>query len=372
MTNKDKAAKSSDDEVHADTNANPEAEQTPARIDELPDVNTESALSMIGMEGGGSAKVAKTDALGNQELAVVDPIAMAMAAQMGEQVKARYAIAQMRPRDEDQARMKIERECRRPAFAEVARYDLERHSRGSGPSARFAELAARCWGNIDAGSYILAEDESSRRLYCYCTDLQTNWTEHEMLVIARTVERNPNRVRGRTVLQIREKPGGGEVAIVRATDEEMDSKTKNFVSRTLRVLRLRHIPGDFIETCMAIVVATQRDEQARDPDAFRKSLLRSFMVMSVTPEDLAEYLGKPFAKASPKEMAELQSVGRRARDDVDYTWEAALAAKLDLRGEGTPSDTANKSGPVGAALSQRRAETARKAEPKGKADADGS
>jgi len=313
-----------------------------------------SALEMIGMgptDVTGGEKAARVDSLGNQELAVTDPAALMLAAQMEAAVKARFGRAMAKPRDEDAARMGIEKECRRPGFAEVARYDLERHSRGSGPSARFAELAARKWGNLDVGSFVVADTKEARRVYCYATDLETNWTEHEMIVVVRSVERSSGN--NREVLQQRQNSRGKPVYVVRATDEEMDAKAKNYVSRTLRVLRLRHIPGDLVDDCMAIVVAVQRDSQASDPDRFRKIILRTFMTMNVTPDDLAEYLGKPFAKASQRELGEIKSVGVRIQGEDDYTWGDALAAKLDQRGQASKG-SGNDAGGVSDAIASAR------------------
>lgn len=355
-----------------------EAAETHGAADEAPGVTEEdldrapaperdsqkpqSALEMIGhgeTDVTGGERAAKADSLGNQEVAFTDPAAIMMASQMEAEVKARFGRAAARPRDESAARMAIEKECKRPGFAEVARYDLERHSRGSGPSARFSELAARCWRNLDTGSFVVSDTKEGRRIYCYSTDLETNVTEHEMIVVLRTVERSSGY--GREVLSVRKKPKGGEVNIVRATDEEMDSKCKNYTSRTLRVLRLRMIPGDVIDDCMGIVVAVQRDAQRADPERFKKILLRSFMSLNIMPEDLAAFLGKPFAKATDRELATLKAVGVRIRDEDEYTWEDALAAKRDLDGQASAAaaspSSPTGSGAVGGAIAAAKART---------------
>ena len=57
-----------------------------------------------------------------QSYALEQTVSAALEAQVRAQVQARYTLAISKPRDLDQVRQRILKECRRPGFAEVAMY----------------------------------------------------------------------------------------------------------------------------------------------------------------------------------------------------------------------------------------------------------
>src|SRR5208337_3723267 len=77
----------------------------------------------------------------------------AVAAQAQAEIQARFIMAMQRPRDDDNVRVRMLRECARPAFAKRAYYSLPRGdkpgrltgipNRIEGLSVRFAEAAVR-------------------------------------------------------------------------------------------------------------------------------------------------------------------------------------------------------------------------------------
>ena len=72
---------------------------------------------------------------------VVETTAGALAAQAKAAVEARYIMAMQRPRDWDQVRLSLLKECDRTNFAEVAIYRKPVGQGIEGPSIRFAEAA---------------------------------------------------------------------------------------------------------------------------------------------------------------------------------------------------------------------------------------
>ena len=91
------------------------------------------------------------------------------------EAQGKLVIAKRFPRDEVQAYNRVAQACQRKGIAEKAFYS---YSRGggtvSGPTIRFAEELARCWGNIDYGIKELSQDEGKSEMQAYAWDLETN------------------------------------------------------------------------------------------------------------------------------------------------------------------------------------------------------
>ena len=68
------------------------------------------------------------------------------------EAQGKLLIAKRFPRDEVAAYNRVSQACQRKGIAEKAFYSYNRGgSTVSGPTIRFAEELARCWGNIDYG-----------------------------------------------------------------------------------------------------------------------------------------------------------------------------------------------------------------------------
>lgn len=91
------------------------------------------------------------------------------------EAQGKLIIAKRFPRDEVQAYARVAQACQRKGIAEKAFYS---YSRGggtvSGPTIRFAEELARCWGNIDYGIKELSQDGGKSEMQAYAWDLETN------------------------------------------------------------------------------------------------------------------------------------------------------------------------------------------------------
>lgn len=79
------------------------------------------------------------NALATIQPASHETAASAAAAQSKALVEARYTVAINRPRDIDAVRQALLKECSRPSFAAVARYNKPIGKGVVGPSIRFAE-----------------------------------------------------------------------------------------------------------------------------------------------------------------------------------------------------------------------------------------
>lgn len=91
------------------------------------------------------------------------------------EAQGKLVIAKRFPRDEVQAYAKAIEACRRPSMAEKAFYSFPRGGQTvEGPTIRFAEELARCWGNIDYGIKELSQDDGKSEMQAYAWDLETN------------------------------------------------------------------------------------------------------------------------------------------------------------------------------------------------------
>lgn len=225
-----------------------------------------------------------------KERALNTSISSALEAQVRARIEARYTLALHRPRDLDRVRLALLKECERPRFAEVARYSKPQGAtKVTGPSIRFVEAALRCLGNIATETTVTLDDELRRVIRVEVTDLETNVTHPKEIVVSKEIERRS--ADGREVIRQRQNKNGITLFIVKATDDEIMLKESSLVSKALRQLGLRLIPGDLIDEAMETVVSTQTSTDKKDPDAARKRVFDSFDALGIGADALKKYLG---------------------------------------------------------------------------------
>jgi hypothetical protein len=250
------------------------------------------------------------------------PAAAALQAASIATVQARVLMALKRPRDVEAFRVKLLKECARPGFADAAIFSLPRGGKTiEGPSIRLAESCARLFGNLLIEAQVVSEDDENRVLRVMATDLETNTTDYQDVVVAKTIERKDPR--GRDVLRTRRNSEGAAVYIVRATEDEMLQKTNSGVSKMRRNKILSLIPADILEEAVSKCNATLKDRDGKDPDAARKQLVDAFAQLGVQPADLREWLGHDLDRLQPAELSELRAAFNTVRQG-EMTWSAML------------------------------------------------
>jgi len=222
-------------------------------------------------------------------------------------VQARFIVAMQRPRNMNVVAQRIFNTCKRPSFAEIAQYAKPiGKAMIRGPSVRFADEASKLMGNIYVQSNSTYEDESIRKISVEATDLETNFTKSVEVVIDKTVERrNPT---GREIIGRRTNSYGDIVYIVKATEDEVFVKTNSQIAKARRNLELQLIPQDILEDAMEICSRTVNNENAKDPDLFKKQLMRAFANINIMPDELEKYLGHSIDILSKEEIENLRAV----------------------------------------------------------------
>ena len=238
----------------------------------------------------------------------------AVAAKARASVEARYVMAMQRPRDWDEVRAKLLKECKRPAFADAAVYDKPVGDDGvRGPSIRFAEAAMRCMTNVMPEVSTVYDDRQKRIVSVAVTDLEANLTYSKDVTIEKTVERRKLQ-KGQIPISSRYNSKGQEVFLVWATDDEILNKENALISKAIRTSGLRLLPGDIMEECRVQIAATKAQKITEDPDAYRKKLLDGFLEQGISPADLKAYVRQDLDTLSPVQLDRLRDLYNAIRD----------------------------------------------------------
>lgn len=250
----------------------------------------------------------------------------AVAAQATAQIQARYIVAMKRPRDWDDVRVRILKECRRPGFAEVAMFSLPRGGKKiEGLSIRFAEAAIRCMTNMLPEQITVFDDSEKRILQVSVTDLESNVTYSKQITVAKTVERSKPMDDG-FFFTVRKNSSGRNVFTIPATEDDLLAKEGALVSKAIRTLTMRILPGDITDEAETLVKRTVLDRAATDPEGEKKKIADGFAGINVQPSELKEFLGHDLAGCSPAELAELRALYNAIKGG-EATFRDALAAK---------------------------------------------
>ena len=296
--------------------------------------------------------LAAKDGLGNSvQQAEANPMIAAMAEAQRAAIQSRIVMAMQRPRNRGDFRQKVLEECRRPEFAEVARYkrpvgkeynkDTDRWEEkiAEGPSIRFIEMALREYGNAGSSVVPLYDDQRRRAVSVEVWDYEKNFSFATVVELAKTVERRELR-RGQKAISVRENSYGETVYIIEATEDQWRTKEAALVSKAIRENGRRILPGDIVEEGQKQAVATQLAKVKEDPQRERLALEDGFAKLGVKPSELQEYLGgRALDGLSPEELVELRAVYQGMKD-FGLRWpdvlEASPYVKRDAKADDKP------------------------------------
>lgn len=279
---------------------------------------------------------------GGTSLAVGNQATEALIAKARADVEARWVMAMRNPRDVDDSRQMMLQECRRNGFAQQAIYSIPiGGNKVEGLTIRFAEVAARCWGNMPIETQTIYDSGEERIVRVTVTDLESNVTWSRDLTIKKTIERKQVK-RGQPVRGQRVNSYGDTVYIVDATDDEIAVKEAAQVSKAARTGILRLIPGHIQDEMFDLCKKLQADKNAKDPDGERVRMLDAFAELRIMPSDLEQWLGHDTSKLVPAELEQLRQLYAAIREG-EITWVAALAAKLEnTKPKAEPQPTATE------------------------------
>ena len=286
--------------------------------------------------------------------------AMVLAAQAKALVEARYLIAIRQPRDLDTVREKLLKECKRPSFAQVARYKKPIGAGVFGPSIRFAEAAIRYMGNIDVQTPTIYDDREKRIMRVIVNDLETNTAYSTDITIEKVVERRQLK-EGQVPIRSRLNSENKIVYLVEALEDDLLNKTNALVSKAIRTNGLRVVPGDIVDECMDLVIETQRTRDAQDPDAAKRTIFDAFAVLGVTVDQIKTHLGHAADVLTPKELVDLRALYSAIKDG-ETSWREVMDSAAGKQEKAAPVERAKGTSKTEALKQQMGA----KAEPEAK------
>lgn len=257
--------------------------------------------------------------------------AIAMAAKQKAMVEAKYMMALARPRDLDKVRQDMLKDARRPNFANVAIYHKPVGKGVEGPSIRFVEAAIRNMKNIDIESSTISEDDERRIIRVEVTDLESNTTYSQEVTVTKTIERS-KLPQGEKPIRVRTNSSGKPVYILHGTDDDILNKQNALISKAVRTLGLRHIPGEIVDEALFCIRQTMAQQDAQNPDAAKNRIIDAFAQLGVAVEMLKDYVGHELSTLDPSELQTLRAIYSAIKDG-ETSWKAVMDDKAEKDAE---------------------------------------
>ena len=236
------------------------------------------------------------------------------------EIQAAVILAKRFPRDEERAKASLLAACDLEEFAgggdakkPGAYYSFPRgrtqdETTGewkpnivSGASVRMAREAARLWGNLRYGFFITHDDDDARGIVAWAWDLEKNL-------------RTSGSDFFKKVIQRKEK-GGGTIWIT-ADERELRELTFRKAAILIRNSILQLMPGYFIDQAVAVCKTTAAGGAKTDLKDRIVMMQRAFKDIGVSGEALEKYLGKPVAKSTREDLADLRGIYESLRDGM--------------------------------------------------------
>lgn len=258
-----------------------------------------------------------------------DMASNAMAAHARAMVESRYVMAMRNPRNMDQVRQDLISECKRPSFANnpSAFYKKPIGNGVEGLGIRFVEVALRCLKNVVVETKMVYENESIELHNVAVTDLESNITYPMDVKVTKTVERSKPNDDG-SYISVRTNSFKKLVYTIAASDDDLLNKRGALISKAIRTLGLRIIPGDLQDEAEWIIKDVRKNAAAADPEAERKKIVDAFGALGVKASDLALYLGHDLGQCSPAQLVDLRAVYGAIKEG-EATWKAVMQNKAD-------------------------------------------
>lgn len=262
------------------------------------------------------------------------------------ETQGKLVLAKRFPRSRQEAKAEFIESCKDKHFAETAIYAVP--NRGSGPSIRFAEEAARCYGNFDFG-----HRELSRM-----PGLNGQPGTSEVEVYAWDMERNNHSRRQITILHVRDKSGG---ATVLKDQTDIDNRIANVASKQVRGRILALLPKDLVAAGIDQVKKTLAGQAGDKPIATRiADMIQAFTKYGVTTKHIELRVGHKVDDITVDELADLRGVITALKDGEKVS---------DYFGADADGVVSEEAGPgIGGAKADPKPAGGKKADEKPKAD----
>lgn len=238
------------------------------------------------------------------------------------EAQGQLTLAKRFPRSVTAAISEFLEACNSQDFAATAFYSVP--NRGSGPSIRLAEEAARCYGNFVYGHRELSRSEGKSEIEVYAWDM----------------EKNNRSSRQITVMHVTDTKNGPK----KLTDQaDIDNKIANVASKQMRGRILALMPKHMIAAGVAAAKLTLAGGGERPISERILAMTKAFGRFGVTTAHLVAHLGHDLDDTTVDELADLMGafnaikegakaseffkLGDDAASDANASTAAAIAAR---------------------------------------------
>lgn len=248
-----------------------------------------------------------TDAINQGTVAIESQRAVAEA-------QGKLIIAKRFPRDPIACYAKIMESCQRPDFAGDAFFSFPRGGQKvEGPTIRFAEELARCWGNVEYGIKELSRDDGKSEMQAYAWDTETN-----TLSVQNFTNPHLREVKGKMVAL--------------TSERDIYELNANMAARRLRARILAVLPSyiveDAIKECKK-TIAGKNDTPLIDRV---NKMVTMFKKFGVSAAQIEKRLGRPIDTMSTDDLVDYTGIYNSLKSGMTKPseWFATAAEPSEL------------------------------------------
>ena len=183
--------------------------------------------------------------------------------------------------------------CKSPEFAAAAFYSVP--NRGSGPSIRFAEEVARCYGNFEYGHRELSRSEGKSEIEVFAWDKQKNNYSKRQI----------------TVLHVRDTKSGSYPL---RDQSDIDNRIANVASKQMRGRILALLPKSMVQLGIEECQRTLSGGNQQSISQRVQKMVGAFSNYGVTPANLTEYIGHSIDNCTADDLTNLVGVFNALRE----------------------------------------------------------
>lgn len=203
------------------------------------------------------------------------------------EAQGQLTLAKRFPRSMTAAMTDFLEACNSPDFAATAFYTVK--NRGSGPSIRFAEEAARCYGNFVFGHKELSRSEGKSEIEVYAWDMEKN-------------NRSPRQI---TVMHVLDTQDGPRKLVNQA---DIDNRIANVASKQMRGRILALLPKHLVAAGIAAAKRTLAGGGEKPLSERIVAMVQAFARFGVTKAHLQTYLVHEIDNTTVDELADLMGI----------------------------------------------------------------
>ena len=203
------------------------------------------------------------------------------------EAQGQLTLAKRFPRSMTGAMTEFLESCKSPEFAQTAFYSVP--NRGSGPSIRFAEEAARCYGNFQYGHRELSRTDGKSEIEVFAWDMQNNNYSKRQI----------------TVMHVRDTKSG---PMPMRDQNDIDNRIANVASKQMRGRILALLPKHLVAAGQEACKRTLAGGGEKPLSERIVGMVQAFGRFGVNRTHLEAHLGHGVDNTTLDELADLMGI----------------------------------------------------------------